>query len=152
EPRIFQIPEPSSGSSPIPETASRAGVALSDDGRRVATVGDEDKIVWSWNADQPSLPPQPYLDSESRSTTSALAFSPDGGRLAAAGDDQVVRVWDVGGPKDKLLKLRLDRPVSGRGGRILALAFSRDGHRLAAGGEDQVASIWNLERPELPPL
>jgi WD40 repeat protein len=146
------IPGPSSHPKAFPDVSSRVGtVALSDDGRWVATAGD-DGIVWSWDMDQLSDPPRPYLDGEAQSLVRALVFSPDGRRLAAAGDDQVVRVWDVRRPTEKFLKLRLDRTAGGRDGRILALAFSPDGHHLAAGGDDQVARVWELEKPDGSPL
>ncbi|MGQ0604905.1 MAG: nSTAND1 domain-containing NTPase, partial [Anaerolineales bacterium] len=58
----------------------------------------------------------------------AIAFSPDGTRLATAGDFSVVRVWDAVSGKELLA-------VPYRGGGVFALAFSPDGQRIAVGGD-----------------
>jgi WD40 repeat protein len=66
---------------------------------------------------------------------SALAFSPDGTRLALGGrsrlgdDDAFVRMWDV--QKEKLMG-----GTEGGGYRVHCLAFSSDGSQLAAGDEN----------------
>src|SRR5262249_4765305 len=58
------------------------------------------------------------------SNVGGLAFSPDG-KVLAASDHQVIRLWDVADGKEL-------RPIQGPGGRLSRLAFSPDGHTLAA--------------------
>ena len=62
----------------------------------------------------------------------SLAFTPDGKQLISAGDDKVVRVWNL----ERAETARLIRANAGRGshGKIYALDLSPDGHWLAVGG------------------
>jgi tetratricopeptide (TPR) repeat protein len=66
----------------------------------------------------------------------AVAFSPDGTRLATGSEDGSARVWDAASGK-KLLEIRHDSPVT-------AVAFSPDGYRLATGSEDKSVRIWSV--------
>ena len=70
-----------------------------------------------------------------------LAFSPDGGLLAAGGDDAAVRVWDTG-------TARVVRTFPRHGGSVTAVAFHPVEAVLASGGpvaETNTLRFWNLE-------
>jgi WD40 repeat protein len=71
----------------------------------------------------------------------ALAYSPDGRMLAAAGDDGVT-VWDRRG---RTPPVTLRQPS----GTVRAVSFSRSGHLLATGGDSGVA-VWDMRRPARP--
>lgn len=67
---------------------------------------------------------------------SALAFSPDGARLAIAPVGEPVQIYDLVS-HSKLIELQ--HPVGGSA----ALAFSRDGSRIAAADADTVVRIYD---------
>ncbi len=78
----------------------------------------------------------------------AIAFSPDGSRLAAVRSNGQVELWE-------LATRRLAWSKQGHGGRdpALCVAFSSDG-RLATGGGDTKVRLWNVATGEQdgPPL
>src|SRR5262249_9716810 len=72
----------------------------------------------------------------------SVAFSPDGRRLAGAGDGgPEVFVWDVA---TGTLEQTLSGSAPGNGSvlGIYSVAFSPDGRRLAAGGHDRMVRVW----------
>ena len=85
----------------------------------------------------------------------ALAFSPDGKRIAAVSADLSVTVWDAQREKRRPSVLRV-------GGVVRALAFAPDGKRLAVAAETDPrgptkteVELWNVEtnqRPQRLPL
>ena len=66
------------------------------------------------------------LDGHTRGVV-AVAFSPDGTRLATGGLDETIRLWDVKNGKQQLM-------LGGLSTCVAALAFSRDGRMLAWSG------------------
>ena len=67
-----------------------------------------------------------------------LAFSPDGQRLASAGEDGTIRVWDVNA-RQKLLTL------NGHTSWVKSVVFSPDGQCLASASHDHTVKIWGAD-------
>lgn len=65
----------------------------------------------------------------------ALAWSPDGMRIASASDDRTVKIWDA---------LTGNHPFVYRDHRsqVWTVAWSRDGQYIASGSGRQVAQVW----------
>jgi WD40 repeat protein len=138
-------------------------VAFSPDGKRLASAGSakadafgpergrgfgpgtDQSPDWNiriWDLANPSRPPLMLTGQESQAH--ALAFSPDGRRLASAGGDGGLRVWDISQPR--LLPLKLHAHELG----ARSVAFSRDGARLATVGADSSVRIWDLRDSGMP--
>jgi WD40 repeat protein/tRNA A-37 threonylcarbamoyl transferase component Bud32 len=72
----------------------------------------------------------------------AVAFSPDGTRLASAGGDGMLRVWEVATGAELFARRgRAARPDAPAG--LSAVAYSPDGRRLATTGADETLRLWD---------
>lgn len=119
-------------------------LAFSPDGARLA-AGAASGFAWLWDARTATMIAK--MDSrttavaqgkDQRASVSALAFSPDGAKLALGAESGALRLFDgaSGAPA----------PISPPGHEtvVTTLAFSPDGKRLASGSFDQSAAVWDL--------
>ncbi|MFC0433820.1 hypothetical protein [Kutzneria buriramensis] len=74
-----------------------------------------------------------------------VAYSPNGRYLAAGGEDEKVRIWDVSGAQP-----RVAADLTGYGQDVNILAFSPDGRLLATGSDDNTVRLWNVVDPGHP--
>ncbi|KAI9223727.1 WD40-repeat-containing domain protein [Blastocladiella britannica] len=133
-------------------------VALSGNGRYVATGANKMAIVWdsktgqrvaSLNGDtvvrlQPNdapaiggVAPTGASDLYIRS----LCFSPDSRLVASGAEDRIIRVWSFLGDGP-----RVERRFEGHWADIYSLGFSPDGRFLVSGSGDCTARIYDLEK------
>lgn len=66
----------------------------------------------------------------------AVAFRPDGERMATASFDHTIKVWDVESG-------RVVQTFTGHQDKVLALAYSADGRCLASAGLDGTVRLWD---------
>jgi hypothetical protein len=66
----------------------------------------------------------------------AVAFSPDGGRLASASWDKTVKLWDSRTGAELLT-------LKGHTGEVHAVCFSPDGSQLASASGDKSVKLWD---------
>jgi WD40 repeat protein len=135
------------GLGSAPASGNGGAMAVSPDGRRMATAGPGGtaalrEVPGPDGAAAVLAPPPPGPSSDLR----ALAFSPEADLLAATTDDGRLVLWDTTGPGPPA---RLSSTVV-TGGAALALAFAPDGRHLAIGGLDRSVSIWDAEDPTSP--
>ena len=68
----------------------------------------------------------------------AIAWSPDGTRIASASLDKTVQVWDIEtGQKISSFE--------GHAGMVYAVAWSPDGKRIASASKDNIVQVWDAE-------
>jgi hypothetical protein len=118
-----------------PELAAAPGpfrlAGFADGGNILATFSPAEPILrlWDLRANEPLY----WLKSP---LTLAAFFDPRGRRLAAAGADRTLRVWESGGGLDKA-------PVELEAGPMASAAFSASGDLLASAGLDGSLAVWD---------
>jgi WD40 repeat protein len=114
--------------------ANATRVALSPDGRFLTFGGAdaENRVtVYDLEVNQPS-----FLAGH-RQQAEAVAWSPDGSRIAAGANDGGIRVWSAATRKEEL-------SLIGHEGQVHGLVFSPDGLRLASAAADGTVRVWPL--------
>jgi WD40 repeat protein len=129
-------------SFPAPAGRWACGVAFSPDGKLLAASSGNfndyrdsrpaDIAVWDTATGK-----EVHTLKGHRNDVDAVAFSPDGKRLASGGRDAVLKLWDVDAGTQV-------REFKGHTGIIQCLAFSPDGKTLASGSWDQSVRLWDL--------
>ena len=67
-----------------------------------------------------------------------MAFSPEGRRIASAGADGAIKIWEVAGGQEPFT-------LRGHTQLVTCVAFSPDGRRLASTSSDQTIKLWDAK-------
>ena len=111
-------------------------VAYSPDGRTIAAA-TQDRAIHLIDA-RTSL--QRKVLRGHQDQVLALAYAPDGSKLASASWAGLIKIWDLRSGATKNLR--------GHRGAVWSLAFAAGGQQLASGGQDRTVQVWDLTSNE----
>lgn len=121
-------------------------VAFSPDGKTIASGSEDTKII-IWNLEIEKLEhginikvsDSRFIEKHTRSVR-AVAFSPDGSKLASGGDNKTIYIWDV---------KNLNSYINFEGKGVASVCFSPDGSKLASCDYDNKIRLWDLRTGQL---
>ncbi|MFW9264298.1 protein kinase domain-containing protein [Nostoc sp. CALU 546] len=112
-------------------------VAISPDGKTIASSGDDRKIkLWNLATGSPISSFNTYSQQ-----VNAVVISPDGKTLVSGNDDNTIKIWNLGTGKQI-------RTLTGHSDSVHALAISADSQTLLSGSDDNTIKIWDLATGE----
>jgi hypothetical protein len=133
------------------QTGRVTAMAFSPEGSWLAVASGEPGktgVIRVYAADKQGRPkPSPaVVISGHQDAVYALAFSADGTRLASAGYDRVIRIWEppAPGPTPREIKTPT-RELKDHSDTVYGLAFHPNGKLLASGSADRAVKVWDVD-------
>ncbi|KAG9124626.1 hypothetical protein FRC07_010874 [Ceratobasidium sp. 392] len=117
-------------------------VAISSDGRRIASAVHSQFTVHVWDTDTGNALFAPMRGHSSQVTS--VAISSDGRRIISGSEDMTVRVWDA------LAGVAALDPLRGHSDFVRSVVLSPDNQRVASGSDDGVVYLWNAHSGTTP--
>ncbi|MBL7814828.1 MAG: caspase family protein [Saprospiraceae bacterium] len=116
------------------EGAGILAVAISADGKRIATGGGDSKAV-IWDAQTGRF----LQECEGHgSSISSLAFNADGSKILTGSYDNTAKLWDT--RSGKIL-----REFNGHTGFVNSVALSADGTKAFTASSDSTVKVWDID-------
>jgi WD40 repeat protein/tetratricopeptide (TPR) repeat protein len=117
---------------PFAGRAREGRIALSADGRQLATITSDDTFAIRNSAGKTTR-------RRKHPTITFLAFSPDGRLLVTTGKEGKSRLWDTDSGRQV-------GPVLLHDGEVWHASFSLDGKRLVTASKDRTARVWDAAK------
>ncbi len=109
-------------------------VAVSPDGKRIASSGGTDKTIRVWDSRSGAELMTLYGHTD---WVCSVSFRPDGKRIVSGGFDGTIKVWDAPTGGEVMT-------IKGHEGAAGAF-FTPDGKRIVSGSQDKTIKVWNVE-------
>ena len=119
------------------DATETASAALSPDGSRIVTAGDDHKGRL-WDARTGRL----LATFDHADKLQSATFSPDGARIVTTGDNGIAKLWDA-------TTMQLVGSLEGHRGTVTSAAFDAEGARLVTASSDQTAKVWDVKTAKL---
>jgi hypothetical protein len=110
---------------------------------KVAGKMGADGVVMLDGVNEKSVMLAQLLDSDD--VILAMTLSKDGKKLAAAGCDRLVRIWDL---TPGATKAKLEQTIENHADWVFGLSFSPDAKLLLTASRDKTAKIWDITAKE----
>jgi WD40 repeat protein len=118
-------------------------IALSHDGKRIASAGQYDKRVNIWDINKVTVASGPHTDHTSNGDVKSFAFSPDGKKIVMGFDNGKILLIDA---KDgDIIDPSQPEKFCGHTGWITSLAFAPDGKWIVSGCLNGSVRVWETD-------
>jgi len=113
--------------------AGVTSVAVSSDGKLIASAGGRDKTIKVWDA---ATGTELVTIQGHKETVCSVAFSPDGKHIVSGSHDKTAKVWDAADGREMMT-------LSGHKNYVYSAVYSADGKRIVSSSHDGTIKVWD---------